>query len=74
MALDTAKIPIASLSVYQQETQDLILDFKKSFIGNNINKLLMLKQQRPLSFQKDTEKFQKKAQIRKRVVEYWKIY
>ena len=34
----------------------------------------MLKQQRPISFLKDTEKFQKKAQIRKRVVEYWKIY
>ena len=31
MALDTAKLPIASLSVYQQETQDLILDFKKKF-------------------------------------------
>ena len=33
MALDTAKIPIASLSVYQKETQDLILDFKKVLLG-----------------------------------------
>ena len=61
MALDTAN-PIASLSVYQQETQDLILDFKKSFIGNNINKLLMLKQQRPI-FSKRYRKISKKRKF-----------
>ena len=40
MALDTAKIPIASLSTYQKETKDLILDFKKKFYWEQYQKVV----------------------------------
>ena len=40
MALDTAQIPAESLVIYQKQTKDLILDFKKKFYWEQYQKVI----------------------------------
>ena len=40
IALDTTQIPSQSLTIYQKQTQDLILDFKKKFYWEQYQKVI----------------------------------
>tara|TARA_A100001011_G_C14249027_1_gene816996 strand:+ start:938 stop:1558 length:621 start_codon:yes stop_codon:yes gene_type:complete len=61
MALDTAKIPIANLSVYQKETQNLILDFKKKFYWEQYQKVVDTKTAQAYKLSKKYRKISKKS-------------
>ena len=61
MALDTAKIPIASLSNYQKETKDLILDFKKKFYWEQYQKVVDTKTEEAYKLSKRYRKILRKS-------------
>ena len=61
VALDTTKIPIASLSEYQQETQDLILDFKKKFYWEQYQKVVDAKTAEAFKLSKRYRKISRKS-------------